>query len=137
MTGETSTVRRGRWHQNRINASGCCARSFLVCYQRPIFRILNELSALAAEAFVGEAISRRWLSVLERAALAIFDDVAPIQDILLRNFATKNGTVKNWLVEGRRQLVSMLRGYGPRGVELFKNLQLPVPETKKKEVKAP
>jgi CRISPR system Cascade subunit CasA len=99
------------------------------------FAILNDLSALAAEAFVGEAISRRWLSVLERAALAIFDDVAPIQDILLRNFATKNGTVKNWLVEGRRQLVSMLRGYGPRGVELFKNLQLPVPETKKKRSK--
>src|SRR5262249_2268725 len=61
------------------------------------FAILNDLSTLPAAALVGEALSRRWLAVLERAALAIFDDVAPIQDILLRNFATKNGTVKNWL----------------------------------------
>src|SRR5262249_25945810 len=35
------------------------------------FAVLNDLSTLPAEAFVGEALSRRWLAVLEGAALAI------------------------------------------------------------------
>jgi hypothetical protein len=64
---------------------------------------------------------------MERSALAIFDDMAPVQDAL-------SPDVKR-VVEGRRLLVSTLLGYGARGVECFKNLQLPVPETKTKRGK--
>jgi hypothetical protein len=40
------------------------------------------------------------------------------------------------VVDGRRFLVRTLLGYGARGVELFKNLQLPVPEIKTRKGKA-
>jgi len=65
---------------------------------------------------------------MERAAFAIFDDMAPVQDAL-------SPDVKR-VVDGRRFLVLALRGYGSRGVELFKNLQLPVPEGKARKGKA-
>ena len=66
--------------------------------------------------------------VMEHAALAIFDDMAPVQDALSPDVRR--------VVEGRRFLVRTLLGYGSRGVELFKNLQLPVPETKTRKGKA-
>jgi CRISPR system Cascade subunit CasA len=91
------------------------------------FAFLNDFSMLPAVNLAGDAaarIAQTWRTVMERAALAIFDDMAPVQDAL-------SPDVKR-VVEGRRFLVLMLLGYGPRGVELFKNLQLPVPETKTK-----
>jgi len=91
--------------------------------------MLNEFSSLPVEAFVGEqaiALSRRWRAAMEGVALSIFDDIAPMQDAL-------SSDVKR-VVEGRRFLVLMLLGYGRRGVELFKNLQIPVPETKAKRL---
>jgi CRISPR system Cascade subunit CasA len=91
------------------------------------FAILNNFSMLPAGDLAGDAaapLAHTWRAELERAALAIFDDTAPMEDAL-------SPDVKR-VVEGRRFLVLMLRGYGPRGVELFKNLQLPVPETKTK-----
>jgi CRISPR system Cascade subunit CasA len=93
----------------------------------PFFLTLNEICSWSAEAFVGEqaiALGQRWRAVLERAALSIFDVIAPMQD-------ASSSDIER-VVEGRRSLVLTLRGYGRRGVELFKNLQLPVPETKAK-----
>jgi CRISPR system Cascade subunit CasA len=96
------------------------------------FTTLNSFSSLAAEAFAGERatiLGQQWRAVMERAALAIFDDVSPMQDAL-------SSDVKR-VVEGRRFLVRTLLGFGRRGTELFENLRLPVPETKSKKIKAP
>jgi CRISPR system Cascade subunit CasA len=95
------------------------------------FDTLNNCSLLAAKDITGDAaapIAHIWRASMERAALAIFDDMVPIQ-------VTLAGDLKR-VVEGRRFLVRILLGYGTRGVELFKNLQLPVPETKTRRGKA-
>jgi hypothetical protein len=95
------------------------------------FAVLNDFSVLPAEDLNGNAAAstaRTWRAVMERAALAIFDDMAPVQDAL-------SPDVKR-VVDGRRFLVLTLLGYGAGGVELFKNLQLPVPETKTRRGKA-
>jgi CRISPR system Cascade subunit CasA len=95
------------------------------------FATLNAFSKLPAEELAGDAampMAQAWRAVMERAALAIFDDMAPMQDALSPN-------VKR-VVDGRRFLVRTLLGYGARGVELFKNLQLPVPEIKTRKGKA-
>jgi CRISPR system Cascade subunit CasA len=94
------------------------------------FNTLNELSSLSAKAFAGDEAtlaSRNWRVTLERGALAIFDRLAPMHGAIAE--------VRR-VVEGRRFLVWTLLGYGTRGIELFKNLQLPIPEkAKKKRVK--
>jgi CRISPR system Cascade subunit CasA len=95
------------------------------------FAILNDFSVLNAEDIAGDAaapIARKWRAVMERAALSIFDDMAPVHDVL-------SPDVKR-VVDGRRFLVLTLLGYGTDGVELFKCLQLPVPETKARKGKA-
>jgi CRISPR system Cascade subunit CasA len=95
------------------------------------FDRLNKFSSRPSEQLAGEAamlLGKDWRIVLERAALAIFDDMAPVLDALSPN-------VKR-VVEGRRFLVRTLLGYGGRGVELFKNLQLPAPEMKTPKGKA-
>jgi CRISPR system Cascade subunit CasA len=95
------------------------------------FATLNDFSKLPVKELVGEAampLAQSWRAVLERAALAIFDDMAPVQDALSPN-------VKR-VVDGRRFLVRTLLGYGARGVELFKNLQFPLPETTSRKGKA-
>jgi CRISPR system Cascade subunit CasA len=95
------------------------------------FATLNDFSKLPMTELVGEAampLAQSWRAVLERAVLAVFDDMAPVQDALSPN-------VKR-VVAGRRVLVRTLLGYGARGVELFKNLQLPVPETISRKGKA-
>jgi hypothetical protein len=73
-------------------------------------------------------LAQTWRAVLEHAALAIFDDIAPMQDALSHDIKR--------VVEGRRFLVRTLLGYGKRGVEFFKDLQLPVPDMKTKRGKA-
>jgi hypothetical protein len=91
------------------------------------FSMLNDISSSPPDKFAGEqatALGHRWRAVLERAALSIFDDIAPIQDVFSHDLKR--------VVEGRRSLVFTLLGYGPRGVELFTNLQLPISETKAK-----
>jgi CRISPR system Cascade subunit CasA len=95
------------------------------------FAILNDFSSRPSEEPAGAAASKQaesWRGVMEHAALAIFDDTAPMQDTLSQQ-------VKR-VVEGRRFLVRTLRGYGPRGIALFKNLQLPVPEAPIRKGKA-
>jgi CRISPR-associated protein Cse1 (CRISPR_cse1) len=95
------------------------------------FSTLNAFSTLPTEAFAGEpavSLAQTWRAVVEHAALAIFDDIAPMQDALSPDLKR--------VVEGRRFLVRTLLGYGARGIELFKNLQLPVPEAKTRKVKA-
>jgi len=95
------------------------------------FATLNAFSTMPAEELTGDAatpVARTWRADMERASLAIFDDMAPMQDALSPN-------VKR-VVDGRRFLVRTLLGYGVRGVELFKHLQLPVPEIKTRKGKA-
>jgi CRISPR system Cascade subunit CasA len=89
------------------------------------FEMLNRFSLLPAKELQAEAgtdLGKKWRGVLELSAFAIFDEITPIQDALSPN-------VKR-VVDGRRSLMRTLRGDGPRGVELFKNLRLPVPEAK-------
>lgn len=95
------------------------------------FATLNAFPTLPSGALAGQAaipLAQAWRAVLERAALTIFDDMAPVQDALSPH-------VKR-VVDGRRFLMRTLLGYGACGVELFKNLQLPVPETKIRKGKA-
>jgi CRISPR system Cascade subunit CasA len=95
------------------------------------FATLNDISRLAAEDLAGDAampMARTWRAVMERAALAIFDDMAPVEN-------APSPDVKR-VVEGRRFLVRMLLGYGKSGVKLFENLRLPTPETKTTRGKA-
>jgi hypothetical protein len=83
------------------------------------------------ERFSGEGatlLAQTWRAVLERVALAIFDDMAPMQDALSHEIKR--------VVESRRFLVRTLLGYDKRGVEFFKDLQLPAPETKTRRGKA-
>ncbi len=80
-----------------------------------------------AEDMEGEAqekLAQMWRQLLERATLTIFDDTAPIDSF---------DTLKPQnVVEGRKQLVFSLKGYGKLGAEFFKALTLDVPEQKKK-----
>jgi CRISPR system Cascade subunit CasA len=95
------------------------------------FSTLNDLSTQPVKQLTGEGamhLAQTWRAVLEHAALAIFDDIAPVQDTLSHDIKR--------VVEGRRSLVRTLLGYGKRGVEFFKDLQLPVPEMKTKRGKA-
>jgi CRISPR system Cascade subunit CasA len=95
------------------------------------FDMLNRFSSLSTNELQAEAgtdLREKWRGVLEICALAIFDDIAPMQDVLSPNVER--------VVDGRRSLMRMLRGYGARGVELYKNLQLPVPEAKTARGKA-
>jgi CRISPR system Cascade subunit CasA len=87
------------------------------------FAFLNDFSSRPSELLAGDDAqtqARNWLDAMEKAALAIFDDTAPMLDA--RSLHVER------VVKGRSFLVSTLRGYGKRGLELFKNLQLPTPE---------
>jgi hypothetical protein len=95
------------------------------------FAILNEVSTWPEDDLAGgrgTPMAQTWRSDMERSALAIFDDMAPMEDAL-------SADVRR-VVEGRRSLVRTLLGYGARGIELFKNLQLPAPEAKARKGKA-
>src|SRR5262249_50647599 len=73
------------------------------------FSTLNALSSFPAKAFAGEeatSSSRNWRTVLERSALTIFDELAPMHGALPE---------VQRVVEGRRFLVRTLLGYGTRG----------------------
>jgi CRISPR system Cascade subunit CasA len=87
------------------------------------FEMLNTFSTRSTAELVGTAaapIARAWHAEMERAALAIFDDMAPVQHALAAD-------VKR-VVVGRRFLWRTLKGYGARGATLYKCLRLPVPE---------
>jgi CRISPR system Cascade subunit CasA len=64
-----------------------------------------------------------WRSVLRQAALALFDEAAPL-DPAVASFDPER------IVKARRNLVFTLDGYGPGGNKLFERLELPLPESK-------
>jgi CRISPR system Cascade subunit CasA len=66
-----------------------------------------------------------WRTALRRAALDLFDEAAPL-DPIVASFDPRR------IVEGRRNLVFTLEGYGSAGAKLFAELQLPLPEMKDK-----
>ncbi|MEQ1718548.1 MAG: type I-E CRISPR-associated protein Cse1/CasA, partial [Hyphomicrobium sp.] len=66
-----------------------------------------------------------WLAAMRNAALAIFDDTAPIED-------ADSSKIKD-VIEGRKMLVLALTGYGPVGAQVFAALGLPAVETKAKK----
>jgi CRISPR system Cascade subunit CasA len=95
------------------------------------FERLNAFSRQPAEQLTSDSavpLSRAWLDVLRDAALAIFDDMTPVQD-------ARAPDVKR-VIDARRLLVSLLLGYAKRSTELFKHLRLPLPETRTKRSKA-
>jgi CRISPR system Cascade subunit CasA len=70
-----------------------------------------------------EKLAQAWRQSLERAALSIFDDTAPVDS--LGELDPEN------VVEGRKLLVLSLKGYGKPGADFFKALgNLDPPETK-------
>lgn len=67
-----------------------------------------------------------WLDEgLKPAALAIFDDTAPIED-------AESDRIKD-VIEARKGLVLAVTGYGAAGRQVFSALGLPVPETNTKK----
>jgi CRISPR system Cascade subunit CasA len=70
-----------------------------------------------------KALAPDWRKVLRQAALALFDQTAPLDPSAV-SFDPKR------IVEARRNLVFTLEGYGSAGTKLFGELLLPLPETK-------
>lgn len=77
-----------------------------------------------AEDGAQQKLARIWHDCLERTALGIFDDTAPIASF--ETLEPKD------VVDGRKQLVLALKGYGKLGAEFFKALSLEPLEPKKK-----
>lgn len=84
---------------------------------------LRENGGSDAEGKVQEGVAQAWRQRLERVALLIFDDTVPIESF--EELDPKN------VVEGRKQLVLALKGYGKLGTDFFKALTLLPPEQKK------
>jgi CRISPR system Cascade subunit CasA len=72
-------------------------------------------------------LAKNWRAILERHALAIFDDTAPIESF--------DQIPPEDVVAGRKLLSLAMNGYGKLGTELFKALCLTSPEAKKKAAK--
>ena len=72
-----------------------------------------------------QRLAADWRNRLRTAALALFDEAAPL-DPTVACFEPKR------IVEARRNLVFTLEGYGAGGTKLFAELLLPSPETKDK-----
>ena len=72
-----------------------------------------------------QRLAADWRNRLRTAALALFDEAAPL-DPTVASFDPKR------IVEARRNLVFTLEGYGAGGTKLFAELLLPSPETKGK-----
>lgn len=68
------------------------------------------------------AAGSAWLKSLARHALAIFDDIVPIDD-------AQSDKIED-VIEGRKMLIFALTGYGPIGGSLFEGLGQPPKETK-------
>lgn len=75
-----------------------------------------------------EKLARTWRGRLEHAALAIFDDTAPVNSF--------DELEPEDVVEGRKFLVLSSKGYGKFGADFFKALGLEPPELKKKPGRA-
>lgn len=70
------------------------------------------------------ALAERWRATLERQALRIFDDAAPLDDF---------GAIDpKQVVDARRFLVGAFKGFGKMGRDLFKELGLPPAQQKAK-----
>jgi CRISPR system Cascade subunit CasA len=86
-------------------------------------RMLDEAVGLLARDETDEQrtkLKERWRLTLERAALAIFDEVAPIDEFDVVDPAR--------IVRARRMLALGLKGYGKYGKSFFGKLVLPLPE---------
>jgi CRISPR system Cascade subunit CasA len=72
-----------------------------------------------------QQLAADWRNRLRTAALALFDEAAPL-DPSVASFDPKR------IVEAKRNLIFTLDGYGPAGTKLFAELLLPLPEIKDK-----
>jgi CRISPR system Cascade subunit CasA len=73
-----------------------------------------------------KAIAPGWRGVLVAAALALFDETAPLDPTAASFNPTR-------IVKARRNLVFTLKGYDANGKRLFAELLLTLPETKAKQ----
>ncbi len=71
----------------------------------------------------GTALREAWRTTIERAALAVFDDLAPTQGL--------EHTAMERLVKARFDLTATLRGGGKLGEQLFRHLSLLTPQQRK------
>lgn len=67
-----------------------------------------------------QRVARDWLRVLRREALAIFDDLVPLDSLDFESLESR--------IAARRSLVNTFAGYSKAGQALFTELNLPVPE---------
>jgi CRISPR system Cascade subunit CasA len=90
------------------------------------FALVRDLDQrLAREEGETDPVARQWLSLLQRQAFAIFDELVPLD-------AIEEGDIER-LVKARRGLSATLFGRGPAGSALYGALGLPLPETAAKK----
>jgi CRISPR system Cascade subunit CasA len=77
-----------------------------------------------------KVLAPEWRSVLGRAALALFDETAPLDPTAASFNPTR-------IVKARRNLVFTLKGYDANGKRLHAELLLTLPETKAKQPPRP
>jgi CRISPR system Cascade subunit CasA len=70
-------------------------------------------------------LARHWAQVLRRTAQPVFDDAAPVP--------LDDAQRARDVVTARGGMILSLQGYGKIGTKLFAALQLPAPETRRKE----
>lgn len=80
-------------------------------------------------ASLNTAAGSDWLKSLTKHALAIFDDIVPIDD-------AQSDKIED-VIEGRKMLVFALAGYGPVGGRLFEGLGQPPKESKSRKGRRP
>ncbi|MBX6741045.1 MAG: type I-E CRISPR-associated protein Cse1/CasA [Acetobacteraceae bacterium] len=84
--------------------------------------------AAASDAVAPDPEPGRWMQLLRRTALALFDEVAPL--------SPEAGSAALRIGRARRNLLFALTGYGRDGAALFEALGLPAAEPKVKKRKA-
>jgi CRISPR system Cascade subunit CasA len=95
--------------------------AFWAVTQDRFFALLNAVDKDWETAL--KALAPGWRATLRNSALALFDEVAPL-DPSLASFDPQR------IVEARRRLFFALEGYGSNGNRLFEALLLPLPERK-------
>lgn len=90
-------------------------------------RLWNETQTAFFSALESDLARADWLTLLRRGAIALFDELAPIEPDTGSSAAAR-------IAKARKFLGIALAGYGAAGATLFTTLRLPAVDTKKKRV---